>query len=235
MGGRRFGVSARRSFLSRFTAGATMIGSALVLRESPAAAQAAGTGGWQPSRHAQDDWLDRLVGKHRFVFDTTSPAGLGNALLYANNFLLANQSGYGLGNDDAAVVIVVRHNSTSFAYTDAMWAKYGRPLGDAGGFSDPKTKNPPMINVYNSTTHGTQLPNNGITLDSLTTRGVHFAVCQMATRRFAGAVATATGGNTDRVYDELVANLIANSHMVPAGIVAVNRAQERGYTFAHGG
>jgi len=30
----------------------------------------------------------------------------------------------------------------------------------------------------------------------------------------------------------VVANLVPNSHMVAAGIVAVNRAQERGYTLA---
>ena len=31
--------------------------------------------------------------------------------------------------------------------------------------------------------------------------------------------------------NELAANLLANAHLVPAGIVAVNRAQERGYSF----
>ena len=50
---------------------------------------------------------------------------------------------------------------------------------------------------------------------------------------FAGALADSTKGNADAVYRELVANLIPNSHMVPAGIVAVNRAQERGYTFSY--
>jgi intracellular sulfur oxidation DsrE/DsrF family protein len=38
------------------------------------------------------------------------------------------------------------------------------------------------------------------------------------------------GGSTDTIYNELVANLISNSRMVPAGIVTVNRAQERGYS-----
>ena len=39
-----------------------------------------------------------------------------------------------------------------------------------------------------------------------------------------------SGGNADAVYKELSSNLIANSHLAPAGIVAVNRAQERGFT-----
>ena len=43
----------------------------------------------------------------------------------------------------------------------------------------------------------------------------------------------ATGGDADTIYNELAANLIPNSHLVPAGIVAVNRAQERGYSAVH--
>ncbi|HUK34089.1 MAG TPA: hypothetical protein VLV86_09280, partial [Vicinamibacterales bacterium] len=61
---------------------------------------------------------------------------------------------------------------------------------------------------------------------------VHFAVCQMATKFFAANLAQAAGGTADAVYNELVANLIPNSHMVAAGIVAVNRAQEHGFTLA---
>jgi intracellular sulfur oxidation DsrE/DsrF family protein len=54
----------------------------------------------------------------------------------------------------------------------------------------------------------------------------------MATRRIAGVIATARGSSADDIYTELVSNLIRNSHMVPAGIVSVSRAQERGYTLA---
>jgi len=230
-----FGLRERRSFLSRVAAGAALFGGA-VFNSAPASAQSAAAAPWRPARHTQDDWLDQIPGAHRFIIDSTSPQGVGSGMLYVNNFFAANQAGYGLGNADAAVVIVFRHNSTPFAYTDAMWAKYGPAIGEAaGGFDDPKTKARPAINVYNSTNHLGALPNNGVTLDSLIGKGVHFAVCQMATRRFAGAIATAKGLNADTVYNELVANVIRNSHMVPAGIVAVNRAQERGYAFANAG
>jgi intracellular sulfur oxidation DsrE/DsrF family protein len=86
--------------------------------------------------------------------------------------------------------------------------------------------------VYNSASHAAALPSLGNTLDSVLKRGVHIAVCQMATRLFAGGLADATGGTVDAVYKEVVGNLVANSHMVPSGIVALSRAQERGYTFA---
>ena len=61
---------------------------------------------------------------------------------------------------------------------------------------------------------------------------MQLAVCSVATRGFAGAIAEVTGGNAaDNINNELVANLVGNSRMVPAGIVALNRAQERGYSF----
>jgi intracellular sulfur oxidation DsrE/DsrF family protein len=180
--------------------------------------------------------LDQIPGTHRFLLDTVSPQGLGSALIFTNNFFVASQNGYGLGNPDAAVVIVLRHNSTAFAYTDAMWKKYGPAIGDAaGGFDDPKTKTRPVLNVYTVGGYGAALPNNNITLNALIDRGVHFAVCQMATRRFAGAIAAAHKLDVEAVYKELASNLIRNSHLVTAGIVAVNRAQERGYAFANAG
>jgi intracellular sulfur oxidation DsrE/DsrF family protein len=70
-----------------------------------------------------------------------------------------------------------------------------------------------------------------MTLDSLLKQGVQLAVCQVATRGIAGTIAAATGGNTDAIYNELVASIASGARMVPAGIVAVNRAQERGYSF----
>ena len=222
------GLRERRSFLSRIAAGAAIVGGT-VFRSQSAAAQSASAAPWRPARHAQDDWLDQIPGSHRFILDTTSPLGLGNSLIFSNNFFVASQNGYGLGNPDAAVVIVLRHNSTPFAYTDAIWAKYGTAIGEAaGGFDDPKTKTRPTTNVYNSGGYGSALPNNGVTLEALIGRGVHFAVCQMATRRFAGAIAAAHKLDTEAVYKELASNLIRNSHLVTAGIVAVNRAQERG-------
>lgn len=171
-----------------------------------------------------------MPGKHRFVFDSTTADGIGAVLLYANNFFIANQSGYGLTDADAAVVIVARHNSTPYAYNDVVWAKYGAQITARTGLNDPKTKQPPTVNLFNTTAAG--LPNLGTTVDGLIKRGAHFAVCQMATQFFAGQLARATGGTADAVYKEIAANLVANAHLVAAGIVAVNRAQERGYALA---
>jgi intracellular sulfur oxidation DsrE/DsrF family protein len=220
----------RRSFLARLGAGMGVLGAVVVGATGLEAQAPAGGRAWAPTRHAQDDWLDGLPGGHRFIFDTTTANGIGAALLYANNYFNANQTGYGLRDTDAAVVIVARHNSTPYAYNDAMWAKYGVQMTALTGFDDPATKQPPRVNLFN--TNAAALPSFGTTIDSLVKRGVHFAVCQMATRFFAGQLAQATGANADTIYSELAANLVGNSHMVTAGILAVNRAQERGYTLA---
>jgi hypothetical protein len=55
-------------------------------------------------------------GQHRLLLDTTTADGFGSALLYANNFLTPSQTGYGLKDSDSAVVIVVRHFATVFAF-----------------------------------------------------------------------------------------------------------------------
>jgi|SRR5579862_6811893 len=229
---------ARRAFLSRLGFGMTGLGATLAsgIAAQSSAPPPAAAGRWQPARHAQDDWFDQVPGQHRFVFDTTTYEGLGGAMFFANNFFVGNQNGYGLGNADLAVVLVVRHISTPFGYSDAIWAKYGSILAQRANLTDPVTKQAPKTNLlFNPSSMAGQLPNNGVTLDSLLKRGVHLAVCMMATRRMATVIADATKGNADTVYNEIVANLVPNAHMVPAGIVAVSRAQERGYTFANVG
>jgi intracellular sulfur oxidation DsrE/DsrF family protein len=233
-------VLARRSFLSRLGIGATAFGAVVGGRAAEAGLQdtPASTpdrGRWQAARHAQDDWLDEMPGKHRLIFDTTTVEGVGQALLFANNYLTANRNTYGLLDAELAVVICVRHHSGPFGFTDAMWAKYGASLSQRAVFTDPNTKQPPTVNVFASAAYGTQLPNNGTTFDAVMKRGVRLAVCQLSTRASAALIAQKTGGKPEDVYNELAANLVGNGRLVPAGIVAVTRAQERGFSFAYSG
>lgn len=188
---------------------------------------------FQPARHDEDDWMDLRV-KHRMVFDTTTPEGFGHALLFGSNFLDTNKNAYGLDYSDVGLIIIVRHNSTSFAYNDAMWSKYGGVFAQRASFNDPKTSKPPIVNLFNAAGYGNSLTSFGVTLDSLIKRGAHLGVCRLATRALAGGIAGTTGGDANKINDELIANIVTNAHMVPAGIVAVNRTQERGYTLAMG-
>jgi intracellular sulfur oxidation DsrE/DsrF family protein len=208
-------IPRRRWFLSRVAAACAATGAALWATGARGRAQSADATRWQPADHPEDAWLSQIPGKHRFLFDSTSPDGFSNALTFANNYFVANQNGYGLKDGDLAVVIVARHHSTQHAYNDAMWKKYQEHLVKAA--------------------QAATLPALGERLDALVKRGVHLAVCQMATRRIAGTIASGTGQDVNKVFEELAANLVRNGHLVPAGIVAVNRAQERGYSLAHAG
>lgn len=227
---------ARRTFLSRLTAAAAAFGAAFGGTAAHAAQSApppSATGGslWLPARHPEDDWFDQTTAKHRFFMDTTTPDGLGQALAFARNFFEANAADYRLADADIAQILCLRHRSTPFAFTDAMWAKYGAALSErADNTLDPQTKQVPTINIYEVAGGRGPLRNNGVTLSALAKRGVRYAVCSMATRRAATVIADKTDGKVDDIYKELTAHLVPNAHMVAAGIVAVNRAQERGYT-----
>jgi intracellular sulfur oxidation DsrE/DsrF family protein len=199
----------RRSLLAGLKAGVAglAIGGAVKGQSKSASAR------WEPARHDKDDWLETPGAKHRLIFDTTTPEGFGEALLFAGNYINVNKSDYGLPNTDLAIVIVARHRSTPFGYTDAMWAKYSVPIARRSLIAEPPKVNP-----------------NSAQIADLAKQGVRVAVCSVATRRFAEWIAEAVGGNVDAVNTELVGNRVGSSLMVPAGIVAVNRAQERGYS-----
>lgn len=217
--------------MSRLTAGAAAFG----FGAGTAGAQTAGGSPFQPARHPEDGWFDTIPGKHRFFIDTLSPTGAGEGIAYAANYFIASKSGYNLDDAEAAIVICLRHDSTPFAWTDAVWAKYSGPIAGEMKFNDPKTSKPAVINMYNTTGYGPALPNRNIPLDGLAKRGVHFAVCGLATRLYAGIIARAVGAQPDAIVKELTSNLISNAHMVPAGVVAVNRAQEHGYSLLYVG
>ena len=206
----------RRSFLTRLNAGTAAIAALALSGRAAAQEKQAAPAKWEPARHDQDNWMDELPGRHRVVFDTVSGESLGDAVLFGTNFITANRTDYGLQNSDLAIIVIVRHRSTSFGFNDAMWAKYGTQLASLAGIEAP-----PKTNPRNT---------GGLSMDSLSKQGAKYAVCSMATRRIAGSIARATGAETEAINAELIANLVPNARMVPAGIVAVNRAQERGYS-----
>ena len=135
-------LSQRRSFFARAGAGFASLAAAsgVVFPGKALAKQKTAPTGLKAARHEKDDWLDKLPGKHRLVFDTTTFNGFGEALLYANNFIVANKMDYGVDSNELAIVIIARHGSTPFAFNVAMWAKYGKALAEMSPVQDPHTK-----------------------------------------------------------------------------------------------
>ena len=219
---------ARRSFMARLAAGVTAFTAGAATPVSAAPSEP-----WKPARHAQDDWFDQIPGQHRFFFDAVTPTGAGEALQFTSNFLVASRSGYQLTDSDNAVIIGLRHWATAFAFPDAIWAKYGAIFVERSGFTDPKTRAAPVINVYQTKGYGLSLPNRENTFTEAVAHRIHFAVCDMATRALSAMIAQRLSLKADDVMAELHGAAHANAHFVPAGIVAVNRAQERGYAIQH--
>ena len=218
-------MTARRSFLARLGAAAAAFGfgSSAAAAQQGGASAASTAAPWQPAREAKDDWLDQIPGKHRLIFDATSPEAVADAIRYTGNFFTANKNGYGLESSEVAVVIVLRHKATQFAFSDEVWAKYGKVLSGEDKFTDPKTGAVPTSNFYKAG------------LEGHIKRGVHLAVCDLSTNRLKSAIAKAHDAKPEEIYKELTSTALGNSHFVAAGILAVNRAQERGYAVAHTG
>ncbi len=223
----------RRSFLVRVAGAAAAFAAAFSGRagaQTPAAtAFDPPPQPWRPARHAKDDWLDQLPGQHRFFFDVTKTSGLVDAILFAGNFFDVNKNEYGVSASDLAVVVGLRHDAAPFAFTDAIWKKYGGTLARRAQYVDPKNANAvPAANPYTPVAPADSARVRG--LAGLIRDGAQFAVCNVSTQGIAGMIARAVDGNRDDIYKELAANLIDRARLVPAGIVAVNRAQERGYS-----
>jgi intracellular sulfur oxidation DsrE/DsrF family protein len=205
--------------------GMSAIAAAFALGVRQASAQAAAAP-FQPARHPQDEWLDKIPGKHRVVFDVTSARGVPEALHFANNIYSGNKSMYGLDEADLAVVIILRHSATAFGYADAMWAKHGKALAAAASYSDPKSSESPTVNPFNAT--------RSETFNEMAKRGVQFGVCDSASHGLARRIA-GPDEDADTTYKEIVASMIPSSRLLVVGVLGVTRAQEYGYSVVHVG
>jgi intracellular sulfur oxidation DsrE/DsrF family protein len=203
----------RRAFLTRVPAAATLLGGV----QNPDAQPAPAASRLEPARHAQDAWLDDLPSRHRAVFDTWLADHFSGALGFASNWLRINKEEYGLSEKDLGLVIVLRHGTGPFAFNESVWAKYGKYFAARMSAADVKAHPNPTTNVY------------AARLSAMAKQGVHLAVCNLTTRGYSGSLAEDTGADADTIYKELTANTVGNAHFVPAGIVAVTRAQERGF------
>jgi intracellular sulfur oxidation DsrE/DsrF family protein len=191
--------------------------SALFVPGRAVAAPQAGAGAPAAKRHPQDDWLEQPPAIHRAVFDCWMSDTMGETVGFASNWMRVNTDQYGLAASDVSVVIVVRHGSAPFAFGEAVWAKYGKILAANMSANDPVAHPIPTTNIHAERLKG------------LGKQGMRLAVCNLSTRRYAGAIAKETSQDADAVYAEITGSPVSPARFVPAGVVTVTRAQERGY------
>jgi intracellular sulfur oxidation DsrE/DsrF family protein len=141
-----------------------------------------------------------------------------------------NHEAYGLSDHDVTAVIILRHLAMPLGLTDAMWAKY--KIGEAFKVTDAATKATAIRNPF---LHPDGMSFEGSEIPTMAGRGVVFPVCNMALTHISARVAKNAGVSEEAAKADFQANLVSGTVLVPIGVLAVNRAQERGCTYCYAG
>jgi len=224
------GNTDRRGFVGRVTAavalGAAGITTALEAT-TPAASRRTTTQGQVAT---SDAWVDNLKGKHRQLFDMADPED-GIGLLHVRNYLLTYRDAYKAAPGEVNALVTLYGKTTLLAFNDAMWAKY--KFGAAIGVKDPKTSQPAERNLFYHTQQGDTLAFGFLdsAMENLQKIGASFIVCNNALNLFVGRLAAGGAGTAEAIRADLLANMLPGITLVPAMVVAINRAQEHGLTY----
>lgn len=166
-----------------------------------------------------DAWMKLLTGKHRQFFHAMSAAE--EPLRMSSNFLDAYRDAFGAAASEVNAVIGVHAGALNMGFDDALWAKY--ELGKVSNVIDPSTKAPAIRNVF--AREGTY------NIAALQKRGIVVLMCNTALRNRATQMSIAHGVSYATMYAELSGGRLPGVILVPAMVVAINRAQERGFTY----
>jgi len=166
---------------------------------------------------ADDPWVSRLKGKHRVVFHSHL-ASDGIALRWAQTFLDTQKSAYGLTDAESSVVVGLNGRAIGLAFNDAIWRKY--PIGE--------TLQMPGVSNANSAL-----------VAQLISRGVLILACNNSIRaagqRFLPEAQRGDPALRTAFSDDARANLLPGVEVVPAMIVTLQQAQDRGCRYIYGG
>lgn len=226
----------RRGFLGSIAAGTAALSASTIA--APINSYAEAIQGSSPED--ADAWFNKLKGKHKVVFDATKPHEI-LPFAWPKVFLLSNAA---TNTKDCGVVVVLRHSAIPFAMEDRLWAKYGFgeffKVGSIGGTFKAedaetaiKTRNP----FWKPKTGDFVIPGVGavpIGINDLQSEGVMFCVCDAALTVNSAAYAMKNNMDAAEVKKDWVGGLLPGVQIVPSGVWALGRAQEKGcgYIFA---
>jgi len=224
----------RRSFLGR------MFGAA-VLAGLPTGARAAA------ENAGPDDWLKEVKGTHRCLFDFPQHKN-GFPLLHILNYLNTYSEAYKTSAGQVGAVGtfygIGSQASIPLAFNDSIWAKYG--LGEYTGLKDAAGK-PYMRNVFHRPTkddlhvlmQAIQTPTipaladamPALGIESLQKMGTKFLICANALGAWELELDARGKGKAADIDKELRANLLPGVTIVPAMVIAIEKAQEAGIRY----
>ena len=212
----------RRSFLGSLATGAAALG--LSAFASPSKLEAAANE-LDPDLADPDAWFNQIKGKHRIVFDVPQPNEV-YPFAWSRIFLVTN-SKTGTPESDCSVVVVIRHTAIGYTMANPLWEKYnfGEFFKVENQDKTPATKNPFWQ------TEPFNVPGVGpvpIAINDLQKSGVLFCVCDMALTVYSAVAAGKMNMKPEDVKKEWVAGLLPGIQVVPSGVWALGRAQEKG-------
>ncbi len=222
--------NSRRGFLGNVATGAAAISLASIFAPLSLSAENA-----MENTNSADEWLDKIKGKHRMVFDATQPH---EALPFAwpRVFLMTNQM-TGAEEKDCTAMVILRHAAIPYAMDHSLWKKYN--FGEVFKADDPVTKAASIRNPFWQPKEGDfNIPGIGnvaIGINELQDSGVLFGVCDVALTVYSAAVAGGMKLKAEDVKKEWVAGILPGVQIVPSGVWAIGRAQERGCSYCFAG
>ena len=222
----------RRRFLTQLGAAVAAVTGVTVIARAQGTGQGAGhthPAGQQGTQHTtpHDAWMKELKGHHRQIFHATaapvSPAqsAIAVPMLMTKNYLDAYTGPYGMRPEHVNAVIGVHGGALGIGLNDAAWAKFA--LGQKSSVADPSTQQPAVRNIFAT--------GGDYSVASLQSRGVLFLVCETALGIASRAWAASVSQTPEATLAELKASLLPGVQTVPAMVVALNRAQEAGFTY----
>lgn len=194
-----------------------------------------------------DAWIKEVKGTHRCLFDSPQHQN-GMPLLHILNYLNTYNTAYKTTTGQVGAVgtfySVGTKSSISLGFNDTIWAKYG--LGAYLGLNDANGT-PYTRNVFNQPTtkdlhllmKAADLPLIGalaeavpmIGIENLQKMGAKFIMCANALGIWCLELEARGKGKAADIEPELRANLLPGVTIVPAMVIAIEKAQEAGIRY----
>jgi len=227
----------RRGFLGGLL-GAVAAASVPMLETKVAAAVAESTA---------DDWLKEVKGTHRCLFDFPQHKNgfpLLHILNYINTYSQAYKTGAGQVGAVGTFYAVGSQSSIPLAFNDSIWAKY--ELGAYTGLKDASDK------VYTRNVFNQPTPNDlhllmqavgspmipalagampALGIERLQKMGTKFILCANALGIWCLELEARGKGKAADLEKELRANVLPGVTIVPAMVIAIEKAQEAGIRY----
>jgi len=194
-----------------------------------------------------DDWLKAVKGTHRCLFDFPQHKNgmpLMHILNYLNTYAEAYKTAPGQAGAVGTFYSMGPQASLPLAFNDAMWAKYS--LGDYLGLKDAAGKaytrnvfNKPTSNDLHIVMQAIQSPTipafagamPALGIESLQKMGTTFLLCANAFGGWCAELEARGKGKAEELQKELSANLLPGVIMVPAMVIAIEKAQGAGIAY----